>query len=55
MARGGNWIKGAIKHPGAYGHHSQKQMQKDASRGGKIGKRANLALTLANLRKKKKG
>lgn len=48
-----NWIAGAIKHPGAL--HKQlgvkgkipvKTLESAASKGGTLGKRANLALTL---------
>lgn len=55
-----NWIAGAIKHPGAL--HKQLHVPADkkipmgkleaaAEKGGKLGKRANLALTLSKLRK----
>lgn len=54
-----NWIKGAIKHPGAL--HKQlgvpqgqkipeKKLEKAASIGGTLGKRARLAETLKGLR-----
>jgi hypothetical protein len=55
---GGNWIKGAIKHPGAL--HKElgvpkgknipsKTLAKAAKAGGKLGKRARLAETLKKL------
>lgn len=54
------WIKGAIKHPGAL--HKElgvaigkkipaKKLKTAAQRGGKIGKRARLAMTLKKLNK----
>lgn len=57
-----NWIQGAIKKPDAL--HKQlglaqgkkipsETIQKAAQKGGLLAKRANLALTLAKLRKKK--
>jgi hypothetical protein len=58
-----NWIQGAIKKPGAL-HKSLKvkegknipmgKLEKAAEKGGKLGKRARLALTLKKLRAKKK-
>jgi hypothetical protein len=56
-----NWIKGAIKHPGAL--HKQlgvpqgekipaKKLAKAASAGGTLGKRARLAQTLGKMHKK---
>ena len=56
----GNWIKGAIKHPGAL--HSElhvpqgqkipaKKVAAAAKKGGVLGKRARLAETLSRLRK----
>lgn len=59
----GNFIKGAIKHPGAL--HKQLgvkpgekipagKLAAAAKKGGKEGQRARLALTLARLRKHKK-
>lgn len=56
MARGSGgkkWIQAMHMKKGAYGSHSKKQMMKDAKKGGKTGKRANLAMTLAKLRKHK--
>jgi len=61
------WIQKAIKHPGAL--HEQlgvpkgkkipaSKLKKAAKKGGKLGKRARLAITLKKLnkgRKKKKG
>ncbi len=60
MANGKNWIAGAIKHPGAL--HEQMgvpQGQKipkgrlaaAAAKGGLLGKRANLAMTLSRFGK----
>ena len=46
-----NWIAGAIKHPGSYGHHSLEQIHRDEAKGGKIAKKAHLAETLRNLHK----
>lgn len=57
-----NWIKGAIKHPGAL--HKQlgipegekipkSKLAAAAKKGGKLGKRANLALTLGKMKKGK--
>lgn len=48
-----NWIKDAIKKPGAYGHHSLKQIHKDEKKGGKLAKRANLAETLRSFHHEK--
>lgn len=56
-----NWIKGAIKKPGAL--HKQlgvpkgkkipaAKLAKAAAKGGKLGQRARLAQTLGKLRKK---
>lgn len=55
-----NWIKGAIKHPGAL-HKSlgvpagekipAKKLAAAAEKGGKLGKRARLAQTLGKLHK----
>ncbi len=59
-----NWIKGAIKHPGALheeldvkvGHKiPAKTLAKAAKKGGKEGKRARLAETLKKLHHKKGG
>lgn len=58
MAKG-KWIQGAIKHPGAL--HSQlgvpqgqkipqSTLRAAAKKGGKLAKRANLALTLGKMR-----
>lgn len=55
------WIQGAIKHPGALreelgvkeGHTiPEKKLESAASKGGKMGKRARLAMTLKKLRHK---
>jgi hypothetical protein len=55
-----NWIKGAIKHPGAFSKQAEKAGESTAEfaqekkrAGGKTGRRARLALTLAGLRKAK--
>lgn len=56
------WIQGAIKHKGALrkslkvkkGRKIQaKKLSASAKKGGKLGKRARLAITLGKLRKKK--
>jgi hypothetical protein len=61
MKKGGNWIKGAIKKPGALreslGVKKGKKIPKStleaaAKKGGKLGMRARLAITLGKLRKK---
>ena len=53
------WIQGAIKHPGAlraYTHTPEgknipvKTLRRIAKKGGTMGRRANLALTLRKLR-----
>lgn len=58
-----NWIKGAIKHPGALHEElgvakgkkiPKAKLKKAEKAGGKEGKRAHLAETLGKLRKKKK-
>ncbi len=55
-----NWIKGAIKHPGALHKElgvpegkkiPEKKLNAAAKKGGKIGKQANLAKTLKGLKK----
>lgn len=55
----GNWIKSAIKHPGAFSAQADKAgmstsayAHKEAGAGGTTGKRARLALTLAKMRRK---
>lgn len=59
MAR--NWIKGAIKHPGAEkkaaaaaGMSTQEYMEKHKGDSGTAGKRARLGLTLSKMARKKK-
>jgi hypothetical protein len=63
-AKGGDWIAGAIKHPGAL--HKQlgvpqgekipaKKLAKAAQAGGKLGERARLAQTLKGFKKAKGG
>ncbi len=55
----GNWIKDATDKQekkgtkGSYGHHSEKEMDKDVAKGGKLGKKANFARNMAKLRGKK--
>ncbi|MGH7749542.1 MAG: hypothetical protein ACREQ5_32965 [Candidatus Dormibacteria bacterium] len=39
---------------GSYGHHTEKQMEKDKAKGGAIGKKANFALNMEKIRNKKK-
>lgn len=64
MAKGGKWIAGAIKHPGAL--HKQlgvpqgekipeKKLSKAAQAGGKLGQRARLAETLKGMKKARGG
>jgi hypothetical protein len=64
MAKGGKWIQGAIKHPGAL--HKQlgvpqgekipaAKLAKAASKSGKLGQRARLAQTLKGMHKAKGG
>ncbi len=57
-----NWIENAIKKPGALHEElhvpkgkkiPKKKIEKAAEKPGKEGKRANLAITLSKLRKKK--
>ena len=59
----GNWIQGAIKHPGSLraSLHVKKgedipegKLEKAAEKKGVTGKRARLAITLKHLSKKKK-
>ena len=58
-----NWIQGAIKKPGALRKQlgtkpgkdiPLKTLQKAAKKGGKLGERVRLAITLRKMRKKKK-
>ena len=46
MKEGGNWIQGAIKKPGAL------REQLGVKKGGKLGQRARLAITLGKMNKK---
>lgn len=55
-----NWIKGAIKHPGALRRSLKvkagknipvKKLRKAAKKGGKLGQRARLALSLRKMHK----
>jgi hypothetical protein len=64
MKRGGNWIAGAIKHPGALRRQlgvkeGEKipagKLRKAAEKGGKLGQRARLAETLRGFHKAKGG
>lgn len=57
-----NWVKGAIKHPGALHKElgvpqgqkiPQAKLEKAASKDGKEGQRARLAETLGSFKKKK--
>lgn len=61
MAEKKNWIKGAIKHPGALRKSlkakagqkiPQKKLEAAADKGGKLGQRARLAMTLKKLHSK---
>lgn len=45
--------KDVVKHPGSYGHHSVKQMDKDIKKGGKIAKKAALAKAFRTMRREK--
>lgn len=54
-----NWIKGAIKHPGVLRKQlgaekgkpiPEKKLRAAAKKGGTLGKRANLAITLKGMR-----
>lgn len=54
------WIKGAIKHPGALRKQlgakdniPKGKLRRAAKKGGKLGRRARLAMTLAKMKKKK--
>jgi hypothetical protein len=60
MAKG-NWIKGAIKHPGALHREMgvpegkkipEKRLEKAAEKDGKLGQRARLAETLKGMHKR---
>lgn len=58
--RKGRWIQGAIKHPGALRRQlgakdgiPQKKLEAAAGKGGKLGQRARLALTLKRMRGRK--
>jgi hypothetical protein len=46
--------KDVVKHPGSYGHHSAKQINRDIKKGGKLGKKAGLAKAFATMRREKK-
>jgi len=61
MAKKKNWIKGAIKHPGALtkkaksaGMSPMSYAQKNKGAKGTTGKQSRLALTLRKLHKKKR-
>jgi hypothetical protein len=56
-----NWIKGAVKKPGAFkaaakraGMSTRAYAQKKKNAKGKVGQRARLALTLMGMKKKRK-
>lgn len=49
MANDPHWIEHAKMRKGAYGHHSAAQTNKDAKKGGTLGRRARLAKTLESL------
>lgn len=58
---GKNWIKGAIKHPGAFsaqaesaGKTTQAFAQEKKGAKGTVGRRARLALILAKMRAKRR-
>jgi hypothetical protein len=60
MAKGGNWIQGAIKKPGALREQlgvkkgetiPKAKLAAAAKKGGKLGQRARLAITLGKMRK----
>jgi hypothetical protein len=48
------WIKKAIAHPGAFGHHTLKATRRLAKRKGVVGRRARLALTLRKLPRRRR-
>jgi hypothetical protein len=59
--KGGNWIQGAIKKPGALREQlgvkkgetiPKAKLAAAAKKGGKLGQRARLAITLSKMRKK---
>jgi hypothetical protein len=50
MANDPHWIEHAQIKKGAYGHHSEAQMNRDIKKGGRLAKRARLAKTFASLR-----
>jgi hypothetical protein len=61
MAKGGNWIQGAIKKPGALREQlgvkkgetiPKAKLAAAAKKGGKLGQRARLAITLGKMHKK---
>jgi hypothetical protein len=61
MAKQKKWIQKAIKHPGALRRQLKakdgiplSKLKAAAKKGGKLGKRARLALTLRKFSKKKK-
>ena len=61
MAKKGNWIAGAIKHPGVEKRAAAKAgvsthtfMEEHKSDPGTAGKRARLGLTLSSMSKKKR-
>ena len=48
-----HWIAKMHMKKGAYGHHSVSQMHKDEAKGGVLAKRAHLAETFRNMKRKK--
>ena len=61
MKKGGNWIQGAIKKPGALREQlgvkkgekiPKAKLEAAAKKGGKLGQRARLAITLGKMKKK---
>ena len=63
MARkkgGSKWIQGARKEMerkgtvGSYGHHSEKQMDRDIAKGGKRGKKALFAKNMRKIANRRK-
>lgn len=61
MKKGGNWIQGAIKKPGALREQlgvkkgetiPKAKLAAAAKKGGKLGQRARLAITLSKMKKK---
>ena len=62
MAKGKNWIAGAIKHPGAEkraakatGETTHQYMEEHKNAPGKAGQRARLGLALSGMSKRRAG